>query len=88
MNWRCAIGLHDWEYTRATLDTETLDRQHKVHHVKIHGGGVKETRICRRCDKRQILKPGGMTEPGYWVTVPSHEWVQSLPPGQVAFRKD
>lgn len=82
----CLFGIHDWEYARDALDTETLDRQHKVHGVKIHGAGFKNSRICLRCDKRQIHKASWGD--CYWQTVNSHEWIKTFPPGQVEFRKD
>lgn len=73
MNWRCAIGLHDWCCWEAEHSVTTIDKFGRIVEIK-RADGVKETtRLCRRCDKRQALVAGGISEPPFWQTFPKTE---------------
>ncbi len=78
MNWRCAIGMHDWKYSKADERLETIDCQGTVRRVVIKAVGRGNTRMCLRCDKRQAARRVADAE-GHpcwqWVTLPSHKAV-------------
>lgn len=82
----CMLGFHDWEYGRKDLHTDTLDRKHKVRPVVIHNHGVQETRICRSCDKRQIMRDGGPEGLDMWETVLPFEGINERFPGNVGIK--
>ena len=83
MNWRCAIGIHDWEVKRGDYKTEVLDRKHKLHGVVIHNHGTPESRICRRCDKRQ--RHWSDMHGSGWETLLPFEEIQDRFPHNVGF---
>lgn len=86
MNWRCAIGLHDWWYSKEDLPLETIDSQGKAHRVVLKSEARGNTRICRRCDKRQEFW-SDMEDWG-WATKPSHEAVlERYPKERVEIRE-
>lgn len=73
MNWLCAIGIHDWHYREAAHSVTTIDRKGLLVEIKRNHDVKDSTRVCRRCDKRQALVRGGMSEPAFWQTFPKTE---------------
>lgn len=85
---RCMLGFHDWDTKRGDIKTEVMDKEHKLHPIVVHNHGAPETRICRRCDKRQVSRVihCGEGPEQSWEDVLPFEGIQEQFPGNVGFR--
>jgi len=60
-NWKCKIGLHDWEYVYSPFQ----DFECGVEFTDYY----KEYRFCKKCDQWEKYVMGVLTEGFYWTII-------------------